>query len=232
MICTSAIQIAATADSVARGSNGVARNYAALKHEYLSEMDALTDSEFGRLCRELLRYSIDGTESQMEGNERFYWNRVKRQEDYAKDSYSEKCEKNSENAKKRWQKNKANERNNVRPHANECETCQYENENKNKNNTQATNVAKSKKRQSRFRPPTRESVSAYCVERGNSVDSDSFCDYYESNGWRVGKNPMKDWKAAVRSWERRDNSLERNKNGTAGESADQKWGDLPGVTRL
>jgi len=38
------------------------------------------------------------------------------------------------------------------------------------------------------------------------VDPDRFIDYYTSNGWRVGKNPMKDWKAAVRSWERSDNS--------------------------
>lgn len=58
----------------------MARNYAALKHDYLLEMEELTDAEFGRLCRELLRYSIDGTESQMKGNERFFWNRVKMQE--------------------------------------------------------------------------------------------------------------------------------------------------------
>ena len=64
----------------------MARNYAALKHDYLLEMEELTDAEFGRLCRELLRYSIDGTESQMKGNERFFWNRVKMQEKRAKES--------------------------------------------------------------------------------------------------------------------------------------------------
>lgn len=69
----------------------MARNYAALKHDYLLEMEELTDAEFGRLCRELLRYSIDGTESQMKGNERFFWNRVKMQEKRAKESYDELC---------------------------------------------------------------------------------------------------------------------------------------------
>ena len=63
-------------------------------------MEELTDAEFGRLCRELLRYSIDGTESQMKGNERFFWNRVKMQEKRAKESYEELCQTRSESGKK------------------------------------------------------------------------------------------------------------------------------------
>ena len=54
----------------------------------------------------------------------------------------------------------------------------------------------------RFTAPTKEEVIAYCKERGNRVDPERFIDYYTSNGWKVGKNPMKDWKAAVRTWER------------------------------
>lgn len=54
----------------------------------------------------------------------------------------------------------------------------------------------------RFTPPTCDEVQAYCTERKNSVDVQQFMNYYESNGWRVGKNPMKDWRAAVRTWER------------------------------
>lgn len=54
----------------------------------------------------------------------------------------------------------------------------------------------------RFTAPTVEEVSAYCRERGNSVDPQHFVAHYEANGWKVGKNPMKDWKAAVRTWER------------------------------
>lgn len=59
-------------------------------------------------------------------------------------------------------------------------------------------------RKKRFAPPTFEEVKAYCSERNNSVDAQRFIDYYTSNGWKVGKNPMKDWKAAVRNWERAD----------------------------
>lgn len=54
----------------------------------------------------------------------------------------------------------------------------------------------------RFVPPTLEEVQAYCRERQNGVDAERFIDYYTSNGWQVGKNKMKDWKAAVRTWER------------------------------
>jgi hypothetical protein len=54
----------------------------------------------------------------------------------------------------------------------------------------------------RFEKPTVDEVEAYCTERDNRVDSLKFFDFYESNGWKVGKNSMKDWKAAVRNWER------------------------------
>lgn len=58
----------------------------------------------------------------------------------------------------------------------------------------------------RFTKPTLEEVEAYCLERNKGVDAQRWYDYYSSNGWKVGKNPMKDWKAAVRTWERSDSN--------------------------
>lgn len=58
----------------------------------------------------------------------------------------------------------------------------------------------------RFIKPTVEEVAAYCRERGNNIDPQGFIDHYESNGWKVGKTPMQDWKAAVRTWERNGKS--------------------------
>lgn len=52
----------------------------------------------------------------------------------------------------------------------------------------------------KFTPPTVDEVMAYCTENGFNIDPVRFVDYYKSNGWKVGRNPMKDWKAAVRSW--------------------------------
>lgn len=57
---------------------------------------------------------------------------------------------------------------------------------------------------SRFTPPTVEEVRSYCGEKGLRVDPERFMAYYESNGWMVGKNRMKDWHAAVRTWSLRD----------------------------
>lgn len=54
----------------------------------------------------------------------------------------------------------------------------------------------------RFTPPSVDQVAEYCKERKNGVDAQRFVDYYASNGWKVGRNAMKDWKAAVRTWER------------------------------
>jgi hypothetical protein len=52
--------------------------------------------------------------------------------------------------------------------------------------------------------PTMAELTAYCSERGGKVDPQAWMDHYTANGWKVGRNPMKDWKAAVRQWERND----------------------------
>ena len=56
----------------------------------------------------------------------------------------------------------------------------------------------------RFKKPTVSEISAYCSERKNTVNAQRFFDYYESKGWKVGNSPMKDWKAAVRTWEQKN----------------------------
>lgn len=62
-----------------------------------------------------------------------------------------------------------------------------------------------------FRPPTVEEVAAYCRERNNGIDPQAVIDFYESKGWMIGKNKMKDWKAAVRTWERRRHEESQNR---------------------
>ncbi len=75
------------------------------------------------------------------------------------------------------------------------------------------NSPEEKPKRKRFVPPTIEEVKAYCKERNNNVDAEKFVNYYTSNGWQVGKNKMKDWKAAVRTWENNGYSSQaQNKN--------------------
>lgn len=58
----------------------------------------------------------------------------------------------------------------------------------------------------RFRPPTADEVAAYVHDRGSGVDAQRFVDHYAAKGWKVGKTPMKDWRAAVRTWERQSDT--------------------------
>jgi len=60
---------------------------------------------------------------------------------------------------------------------------------------------KQAKKSKRFKKPTLDELEHYCIERQNKVDIQKFFNFYESNGWKVGKNPMKDWRASVRTWE-------------------------------
>ena len=83
------------------------------------------------------------------------------------------------------------------------------------NNTNEYSMS-DKPTRARFIPPTVEEVKEYCSERKNKVDAERFVDYYTSNGWCVGKNKMKDWKAAVRTWEK--NGYSNNTKATSDKS--------------
>lgn len=61
-----------------------------------------------------------------------------------------------------------------------------------------------KEKTTTFTPPTLEQVKEYCEERNNGIDAETFINFYTSKGWYIGKNKMKDWKAAVRTWERKE----------------------------
>ena len=82
-------------------------------------------------------------------------------------------------------------------------------------NTKVERNIKEKERRN-FVPPTVEEVSAYCSERNNSIDPESFVNFYTSKGWMVGKNKMKDWKAAVRTWESKDRAISTTKVSSSG----------------
>lgn len=80
----------------------------------------------------------------------------------------------------------------------------------------------SKKTKKRFVPPTPEEVQDYCNERGNGISGTEFCDFYTSKGWKVGREPMKDWKAAVRTWEaKRKNNTQTNQTITIDENGNR-----------
>lgn len=128
----------------------------------------------------------------------------------------EKTEKRRKAAMKRWETNMQNDANaepcmQVHASASECmQVHDFASQNKNKNiDTEKEKETEPKSKgitvrggKPRFTPPTADEVRAYCDERHNTVDAERFVDFYSAKGWKIGKEPMKDWKAAVRTWER------------------------------
>jgi hypothetical protein len=72
----------------------------------------------------------------------------------------------------------------------------------------------------RFKKPSVDEVCDYCTERGNGIDPEAFINFYASKGWKVGKTPMKDWKAAVRTWERRQSEEKKASKKIANDNVD------------
>lgn len=98
------------------------------------------------------------------------------------------------------------------------------------NNKSDTELFNNQNNNKRFTPPTVEEVAAYCRERKNNVDPQKFVDYYTANGWKVGRNNMKDWRAAVRTWERNGFSNGNQKRGANGILLDdRKTDELDGI---
>ena len=79
-------------------------------------------------------------------------------------------------------------------------------ENYKESNIDINNINNKKKEiyKERFVKPTLEEIKEYCIERNNNIDPQRFIDFYESKGWYIGKNKMKDWKACIRTWETKD----------------------------
>ena len=78
------------------------------------------------------------------------------------------------------------------------------NNNQNNNNITSSTEEDREKPHKRFIPPTLEEVQAYIVENGYCVDAESFIAFYQSKNWYIGKNKMKNWKAAILTWEKRE----------------------------
>lgn len=83
-------------------------------------------------------------------------------------------------------------------------------------NTKEQNTYNKSKSASRFTPPSLEEVKNYCLSRNNNVDPEAFINFYTAKGWKIGSNTMKDWKAAVRTWETRGAQKQKPKD-------DERW---------
>ena len=88
----------------------------------------------------------------------------------------------------------------------------------NKEDININNNSLYKRGSSRFQKPSIDEIRQYCSSRNNSVDPEQFFNFYESKGWTIGKSPMKDWRAAVRTWEKREKEIPQRKRESRRES--------------
>lgn len=172
----------------------MAIEYFCCYHSYRKKCEKLTDQELGRLFRALLTYSETGERQELAGRESIAFDFIADDIDRAKDAYEAKCRKNRENGLKA----NGTERPRAVPNATQSKE-EYKDKTKDK-------PLKGGDTRAKFAPPSLQEVTDYCRDRGNGVDPERFVDFYAAKGWKVGNQPMKDWKAAVRTWEKRDDS--------------------------
>ena len=128
------------------------------------------------------------------------------------DRRKEVSERRRKAAESRWKsRDTMQEQSNIDANAQQKQCNVYPKERKGKEIKESTSneVECIKAKRTAFVPPTLEEVSAYVSEKGYSVDAERFIDFYSSKGWMVGKNKMKDWKAAVRNWWKNEKSHQK-----------------------
>lgn len=174
----------------------MAREYFCAYHSYIKQCKGLSDGELGRLFRALLEYSASGKVPELNGRESVAFDFMAANIDRDAEAYKDTCNRNRENVSKRYER--------IQPNTTVYETYQEKEEEKEEllKKDISNEISKKSTRPKKFVPPTVEEVAAYCLERKNKVDAAYFVDHYTSNGWKVGKQNMKDWKAAVRTWEK------------------------------
>lgn len=173
-------------------------------HEDTTELfKGLDDASAGALLKALLAYQ-NGDDVSIDDpvlGAVFAMLKVKLDKDNA--DYEARCQKNSESARKRWD---ANACDCTQTDADACERMQTDAQKDNNRITTGLQQDKQKRESKRFAPPSVNDVQEYCEEKGYQIDPEAFVDFYAAKGWKVGNQPMKDWKAAVRTWTRRETS--------------------------
>lgn len=171
--------------------------------EYVEGDDALSDAQVAELFRVYLAYANGKAVKISDPEVKGIWRTIKSRVDKANANYAEKCERLKENAKNRYKSkqkdaNACNCNNDIDSDYDVFTDVNTESSNDDSKEKGDTIVSPKKK----TTKPTLDEVKAYAAEQGKPEEAEHFFDYYTANGWKVGKNPMKDWKAAFRNWKR------------------------------
>ena len=175
-------------------------------------INELTDEEAGKIFKAIFEYETTKEIPKLEKTLKIVFTQFKIKLDFYEESYNKKCLKNKENIKKYWEKKKeqeedTNEYDRIRTNTNVYKIKEKEKE-KEKEKTNINIIKKESIKKKVFKKPTIEEINKYCEERNNGINAEAFYDFYESKNWYVGKNKMSDWKACVRTWEKREDKKE------------------------
>lgn len=181
----------------------MARDYFPCRYSYRRILVKLSDQEVGRLFKALLEYGDTGERPELSGRESVAFEFMADDLDRANEAYQAKVNVNKENGRKGGRPKKSESVGEKPKESENNRTVFSETEEKPiKERKAKQSKAKEGNSIKRFAPPTPEEVQEYCDSRGNGISGQHFCDWYATRGWKVGRDTMKDWKAAVRTWER------------------------------
>ncbi len=164
--------------------------------DIIHTIEQLTDEQAGHLFKHVLYYVNDLNPDTDNVITKIAFEPIKQQLKRDLVRYEKIRERNSLSARMRWDANACERM------PNDAKNADNDNDNDNDINIVLEQKAKKPKR---FSKPPVDDVRQYMAELNMNDMSQRFVDYYESNGWKVGKNPMKDWKAAVRTWKQQNN---------------------------
>ena len=184
-------------------------------YSYRRTLAGLSAEQIGHVFMAALQYSEEGTVPELDPLEMMGFAFIKEDIDRAREHYETVCERRREAIKKRWDKrdddsNDTNEYISIEKNTNDSKAIakdKAKDKAKAKANIYdaATAADTAPKRRTKFSPPTVDEVAAYCAEQGfGTINPEAFVDYYEARGWKIGSQSMKDWRATVRNWARRD----------------------------
>lgn len=183
----------------------MALEYIPFYYSYRKKLEKLSDQEIGRLVRALLEYGETGETEELAGRESIAFDFIADDINRAKAAYEERCAKNKRNIEKRYaRQDDTTVYDGIRTNTTVYETYQTKTKTKDKiKDISLPPNSVSDICAARFTPPTVDDVATYVNEKGYHVNAERFVSFYQQKGWMVGKNHMKDWKAAVRNWETR-----------------------------
>lgn len=191
-------------------SQNATKNSFVLYTEQKEVIDNLSDEDAGKLFKGIFEYAL-GNEPEFNNLLKLVFIPIRQQLERNAKKYSEIKEKRRIAGAKGGKQKVANLAN--ANFAKQSQANQAVNVNDNVHVNDNDNNINIKK----FIKPTIEEIKSYCLERNNSINPIQFFDYYESKGWLIGKNPMKDWKACIRTWEQNAKKLEGSKKNSNNE---------------